>query len=89
MSIMDMILGRDVAEISEKKHVTEKPKKMPAISLTKISGIGKKREKQLMKAGVSDIRDLAEADIGKLSNKVDCPKIWLKRWQAESRKLVK
>jgi predicted flap endonuclease-1-like 5' DNA nuclease len=91
LGILDWILGK---EREEEKKPEEKPakkqfKKIPSIPLTDISGVGKTTEEQLINAGISDARDLAEADLDKLSTKLNYSKTRLKRWQAQSRRLVK
>ena len=89
MGILDWILGKKKdEEMPEKKVAEERVQKKPSIPLTEITGIGEKTEKQLIDAGISDVQDLAEAEIGELSAKVKQSESRLKRWQAQARMLA-
>jgi predicted flap endonuclease-1-like 5' DNA nuclease len=54
--------------------------------LIEIKGVGKSAEKELVRAGVFDARDLAEMDIDELSTRVKYSKAKLKGWQAEAKR---
>ncbi len=57
--------------------------------LREIKGVGKSAEAGLVRAGVFDARDLAEANIEELSAKVKYSASKLEKWQAEAKRIVK
>jgi hypothetical protein len=67
---------------------TLKMKYVITFSLREIKGIGKSAEAELVRAGISDARDLSVASIEELSAKVKYSVSRLERWQAEAKRLV-
>lgn len=57
--------------------------------LTKIKGVGKSIEEELIHAGIFDARDLAETEIDDLSVKLNYSKNRLKKWKTEATRMVK
>jgi len=62
---------------------------MISFPLKEIKGIGKATEEELLNAGIFDIRDLAEADLERLSDETKYSKSTLKKWHVEAKKILK
>jgi len=79
LGIIDWILGR---------KEEERRRERVSIPLTRINGIGQKREEQLMDAGISDVEALAEADLERLAAEIGLSETRLARWQNQAKSLI-